>query len=177
MKNHTQNLTYQLGVALAPVIELVFSLLEPFISLLQQIMERITPVLNAITTLADKINTLGFATIGKGWLWGSDKDKEKLKDLNTSVFIQDERVSSKTNATNAMIFAGQTTEENSEKVLKVLYQEIEPNSITTVNLGIYDKDEGNRSLESKYKRTRHKRYQNRLRRCGFGQIGDLGVGS
>ena len=56
---------------------------------------------------------------------GSSRLEEKLKDLNTSVFIQDERVSSKTNATNAMIFAGQTTEENSEKVLKVLYQEIE----------------------------------------------------
>lgn len=79
-----QNLTYQLGTALAPVIELVFSLLEPFISLLQQIMELITPVLNFITTLADKINTLGFATIGKGWLWGSDKDKEKLNNVFTT---------------------------------------------------------------------------------------------
>ena len=56
---------------------------------------------------------------------GSSRLEEKLKDLNTSVFIQDERVSSKKGATNAMIFAGQTTEENSEKVLKVLYQEIE----------------------------------------------------
>lgn len=79
-----QNLTYQLGTALAPVIELVISLLQPVLSLLQQIMEWITPVLNAITTLADKINTLGFATIGKGWLWGSDKDKQKLQNVFTT---------------------------------------------------------------------------------------------
>lgn len=79
-----QNLTYQLGVALTPVIELVISILEPFVSLLQQIMEWITPVIDAITTLADKISTLRFATIGKGWLWGSDKDKEKLQNVFTT---------------------------------------------------------------------------------------------
>lgn len=79
-----KNLTYQLGFALAPVIELIIGLLEPVIELLQQIMEWITPVINAITTLADKINTLGFATIGKGWLWGSDKDKQKLQNVFTT---------------------------------------------------------------------------------------------
>lgn len=84
VQKRVQNLTYQLGTALAPVIELVISLLEPVLSLLQQIMEWITPVLDAITTLADKINTLGFATIGKGWLWGSDKDKEKLQNVFTT---------------------------------------------------------------------------------------------
>ena len=84
VQKKVQNLTYQLGTALAPVIELVISLLEPVLSLLQQIMEWITPVIDAITTLADKINTLGFATIGKGWLWGSDKDKEKLQNVFTT---------------------------------------------------------------------------------------------
>lgn len=84
VQKRVQNLTYQLGTALAPVIELVISLLEPVLSLLQQIMEWITPVLDAITTLAEKINTLGFATIGKGWLWGSDKDKEKLQNVFTT---------------------------------------------------------------------------------------------
>lgn len=84
VQKKVQNLTYQLGTALAPVIELIISLLEPVLSLLQQIMEWITPVLDAITTLADKINTLGFATIGKGWLWGSDKDKEKLQNVFTT---------------------------------------------------------------------------------------------
>ncbi len=84
VQKKVQNLTYQLGTALAPVIELVIGLLEPVLSLLQQIMEWITPVLDAITTLADKINTLGFATIGKGWLWGSDKDKEKLQNVFTT---------------------------------------------------------------------------------------------
>lgn len=81
VQKKVQNLTYQLGTALAPVIELVISLLEPVLSLLQQIMEWITPVIDAITWLADKINTLGFASIGKGWLWGSDKDKEKLQNV------------------------------------------------------------------------------------------------
>lgn len=84
VQKKVQNLTYQLGTALAPVIELIIGLLEPVLSLLQQIMEWITPVLDAITTLADKINTLGFATIGKGWLWGSDKDKEKLQNVFTT---------------------------------------------------------------------------------------------
>ena len=84
VQKKVQNLTYQLGTALAPVIELIIGLLEPVLSLLQQIMEWITPVLDAITTLADKINTLSFATIGKGWLWGSDKDKEKLQNVFTT---------------------------------------------------------------------------------------------
>lgn len=84
MTKKVQNLTYQLGTALAPAIELIMGLLEPVVSLLQLIMELITPVLDAITTLADKINTLGFASLGKGWLWGSDKDKAKLSGLFTT---------------------------------------------------------------------------------------------
>lgn len=84
VQKRVQNLTYQLGTALAPVIELVIGLLEPVLSLLQQIMEMLTPVINFISTLADKINTLGFATIGYGWLWGDDKSKEKLNNVFTT---------------------------------------------------------------------------------------------
>ena len=85
VQKKVQNLTYQLGTALAPVIELVISLLEPVLSLLQQIMEILTPVIDFISVLADKMLTLGFATtLGKGWLWGSDKDKEKLKNVFTT---------------------------------------------------------------------------------------------
>ena len=84
VEKKVQNLTYQLGTAFAPVIELIISLLEPVVSLLQQIMEWITPVIDNLTILADKINTLGFATIGKGWLWGSDEDKEKLQNVFTT---------------------------------------------------------------------------------------------
>lgn len=76
-----QNLTYQLGVVLAPIIEMIIEILEPVVSLLQTIMDLITPVIDGISWLADKINTLGFATIGKGWLWGTDKDKEKLQNV------------------------------------------------------------------------------------------------
>ena len=79
-----QNLTYQLGTAFAPVIKLIISLLEPLVNTLQWLMENITPIIDAITTLSDKINTLGYAFIGKGWLWGSDKDKEKLQNVFTS---------------------------------------------------------------------------------------------
>jgi len=75
------NLAGILGISLLPIIELVISLLEPVVSLLQQIMELIEPVIKFISIFADKINTLGFAGLGKGWLWGSDKDKDKLKNV------------------------------------------------------------------------------------------------
>lgn len=79
-----QNMAFQLGTSLVPIIEMVITVLEPVVSLLQQIMEWITPVLDAITTLADKMNTLGFATIGYGWLWGDDKSKQKLNNVFTT---------------------------------------------------------------------------------------------
>ncbi len=55
----------------------------------------------------------------------SSRLEHKLKDLNTSIFIEDEKISSQKGSPRAMIAGGQTTEENSEKVLKMLYQEIE----------------------------------------------------
>ena len=84
VQKKVQNLTYQLGTALVPVIEFVISLLEPVLYLLQQIMEWLTPVIDNITILVDKLNTLAGAISGKGWLWGSDKDKEKLQNLFTT---------------------------------------------------------------------------------------------
>lgn len=72
----------------------------------------------------------------------SSRLETKLKDYNTSLFIEDEKISSKTGAPRAMIIGGQTTEENSEKVLKILYQEIENikvNPPTEEELGIAKK--------------------------------------
>ena len=79
-----ENLTYNLGVALVPVLELVFSILEPFIPVLQAISDLITPIIDGISWLADKINTLGLATIGYGWLWGGDEAKNKLNNVFSS---------------------------------------------------------------------------------------------
>lgn len=56
---------------------------------------------------------------------GSSRLEEKLKDFNTSLFIDDEKISSKKGSPRAMIAAAQTTEENSEKVLKMFYREVE----------------------------------------------------
>ena len=76
-----ENLTYNLGVALVPILELVFSILEPFIPVLQAITDLITPIIDGIGWLADKINTLGLSTIGYGWLWGGDEAKNKLNNV------------------------------------------------------------------------------------------------
>ncbi len=68
--------------------------------------------------------------------------EEKLKDYNTSIFIEDEKILSKKGAPRAMIAATQTTEENSEKVLKLFYQEVENikvNPPTDEELGIAKK--------------------------------------
>lgn len=68
-----KNLTYNLGVALVPVLELVFKMLEPFIPLLQTITDLITPLIEGISKIngwfMDKV-VLG--SVGKGWLWGKE---------------------------------------------------------------------------------------------------------
>lgn len=72
----------------------------------------------------------------------SSRLEHKLKDLNTSIFIEDEKISSKKGSPHALIAGGQTTEGNSEKVLKMLYQEIENikvNPPTDEELGIAKK--------------------------------------
>lgn len=84
MTKKVQNLVYQLGYSFAPIIELVISVLEPFASLLQWIADKLKYVTDFISILADKINTLSFTAIGKGWLWGSDKDRAKLSGLFTT---------------------------------------------------------------------------------------------
>jgi len=55
----------------------------------------------------------------------SSRLEAKLKPLNTSLFIDDEKISSQKSAPRALIVAGQTTEENSEKVIKTFYNEVE----------------------------------------------------
>lgn len=72
----------------------------------------------------------------------SSRLEHKLKDFNTSIFIEDEKISSQKGSPRAMIAGAQTTEENSEKVLKMLYQEIENikvNPPTDEELGIAKK--------------------------------------
>lgn len=126
MTKKVQNLTYQLGTALAPAIELIMGLLEPVVSLLQLIMEGITPVLDAITILADKINTLSFAAIGKGWLWGSDKDRAKLSGLFTTWGEPDtynETTSNYTVPTTKNSNTSTTYEDNSTNNIEVIMPE------------------------------------------------------
>ena len=71
-----KNLTYNLGVALVPVLELVFKMLEPFIPLLQTITDLITPLIEGISKISgwfmDKV-VLG--SVGKGWLWGKEDNQ------------------------------------------------------------------------------------------------------
>lgn len=120
-----QNLTYQLGTALAPAIEFVIALLEPVVSLLQQIMEWITPVIDFITILADKINTVSFATIGYGWLWGDDKSKSKLNNLFTT-WGEPESYNETTNN-----YSTPTTSNNTNSTTNY-----EDNSTTNIEIGV-----------------------------------------
>ena len=76
-----KNLVYQLGSALAPIISSLLDVLQPFVDILQVILDLITPIIEGITWLADKARTLGFATIGYGWLWGGDEAKNKLNNV------------------------------------------------------------------------------------------------
>ena len=75
------NLTYSLGMAFLPIIELLISIIEPFIPMLQTILDIITPIIEGIAWLVNIINTLGFATIGYGWLWGGEEAKNKLNNV------------------------------------------------------------------------------------------------
>ena len=76
-----QNLVYQLGSALSPIIISLIDLLQPFIDILQVILDLITPIIEGIAWLVDKVNTLGLATIGYGWLWGGEESKDKLNNV------------------------------------------------------------------------------------------------
>lgn len=68
-----KNLTYNLGVALVPVLELVFKMLEPFIPLLQAITDLITPLIEGISKISGWfMDNLVLAPLGKGWLWGKE---------------------------------------------------------------------------------------------------------
>lgn len=68
-----KNLTYNLGVALVPVLELVFKMLEPFIPLLQLITDLITPIVDAISSISGFwIDKVVLGMVGKGWLWGKE---------------------------------------------------------------------------------------------------------
>lgn len=75
-----KNLTYNLGVALVPVLEMAFEVLRPFIPILNTITDLITPLVNMVSFVADKINSISLATIGYGWLWGDEESKNKLQN-------------------------------------------------------------------------------------------------
>lgn len=55
----------------------------------------------------------------------SSRLDERLKEFGTGVGIFDEKISSKNDGEVATLFASKTNEKNSEKVLKVLFEEIE----------------------------------------------------
>lgn len=55
----------------------------------------------------------------------SSRLDERLKEYGTGVAIFDEKVSSRNNGEIATLFASKTNEKNSEKVLKILFDEIE----------------------------------------------------
>lgn len=67
-----KNLTYQLGLVLVPVLELVFSMLEPFIPLLELILDLITPIIEGLSKFMQFSVNTGLTILGKGWLWGKD---------------------------------------------------------------------------------------------------------
>ena len=73
LNKKVKNLTYNLGVALVPVLELVFNMLEPFIPLLQTITDLITPLIEGVSKLSGWfMDKLVLGSIGKGWLWGKE---------------------------------------------------------------------------------------------------------
>lgn len=82
MNKKVQNLSYQLGLVLVPVLELVFSLLEPFIPLLQDILDFIDPIIEKITWLFEKLTDVAEVISGKGWLWGKDDKKTSTSSVS-----------------------------------------------------------------------------------------------
>ncbi len=47
-----------------------------------------------------------------------------IKPLNTHIFYEDEKISTQKDAPRTILFSSDTSEENSEKILKILYQQI-----------------------------------------------------
>ena len=47
-----------------------------------------------------------------------------IKPLNTHIFYEDEKISTKQDAPTTIMFSSDTNEENAEKILKILYQQI-----------------------------------------------------
>ena len=72
-----QNLTYQLGLVLVPILELVFSLLEPFIPLLEAILDLIKPIIEFVSKIASGVVDGVLTLFGKGWLWGDKTNDSK----------------------------------------------------------------------------------------------------
>lgn len=113
-----KNLTYNLGVALVPVLELVFKMLEPFIPLLQAITDLITPLIEGISKISgwfmDKV-VLGSA--GKYWLWGKgDKTTNNQTSYNDASYDYSVPTTNNSNTST-------TYEDNSTNNIEVIMPE------------------------------------------------------
>lgn len=71
-----QNLTYNLGVILMPILDTVFGFLEDTaVPILEGVMQLLDPIIKAIAWIMDKSKffaNIGQTILGKGWLWGKD---------------------------------------------------------------------------------------------------------
>lgn len=73
LNKKVQNLSYNLGSALVPALELVFKVLEPLIPVLQLISDLITPIVEAVSSISGFwIDKVVLGMVGKGWLWGKE---------------------------------------------------------------------------------------------------------
>lgn len=83
MQKKVQNLTYELGLVLVPILEMVFKILEPFIPLLQTILDLIEPIIEGLSKIGEFTLMPGLTLLGKGWLWGK-ADKKATNNVETA---------------------------------------------------------------------------------------------
>lgn len=118
LNKRVQNLTYNLGVALVPVLELVFEMLEPFLPLLQTITDLITPLIEGISKIsAFWIDKVALGMFGKGWLWGKE-DKTTNNQTSYNDASYDYSVPTTNNSNTST-----TYEDNSTNNIEVIMPE------------------------------------------------------
>lgn len=118
LNKKVQNLTYNLGVALVPVLELVFKMLEPFLPLLQAITDLITPLIEGISKISSWfMDNLVLAPLGKGWLWGKE-DKTTNNQTSYNDASYDYSVPTTNNSNTST-----TYEDNSTNNIEVIMPE------------------------------------------------------
>lgn len=118
LNKKVKNLTYNLGVALVPVLEFVFKMLEPFIPLLQAITDLITPLIEGISKISDFwIDKVALGMFGKGWLWGKE-DKTTNNQTSYNDTSYDYSVPTTNNSNTST-----TYEDNSTNNIEVIMPE------------------------------------------------------